>query len=191
MIKPSRMKIRAALPLFFVCLWTSIFLFTRIYLFYEAYQTESKKKEDERWLRIRCQEPEFYSNMKQHSDLCNQVEINARRSTFLTALHIVLDNTYLCGYESCLTLLGNITSWMIGAGMPFMIVLIIIILLTPTLLYPCFRIYLDRMADRRIMSIYNTPYGMDNYVQTHRNNAMLTLQDPYMIEYSNDMKKIV
>lgn len=185
------MKIRAALPIFFVGLWTSIFLFTRIYLFYEAYQNESKKKEDERWLRIRCTEPEFYSNMKQHSDLCNQVEINARRSTFLTALHIVLDSTYLCGYESCLTLLGNITSWMIGAGLPVVIFIVVLLLLTPTLLYPCFRMYLDRMAERRIMSVYNAPYGLENYMQTHRTNPILTMQDPYTIEYSQDYKKIV
>lgn len=185
------MRIRAALPVFFFGLWTSIFLFTRVYLFYEAYQNESKKKEDERWLRIQCKEPEFYSNLKQHTDLCNQVEINARRSTFLTALHIVLDNTYLCGYESCLSLLANVTSWMVGAGLPVMIGLLVIVLLIPTLLYPCFRIYLDRMADRRIMSIYNAPYGIDKYMESHRTSPILSLQDPYMIEYSKDYKKIV
>lgn len=185
------MRLRAALPLFFVGLWTSIFIFTRIYLFYEAYQSESKKKEDERWLRIKCLEPEFFSNMKQHSDLCNQVEINARRSCFLTALHIVLDNTYLCGYESCLTLAGSVTTWMIGAGMPFMIFLVVVILLTPTLLYPCFRIYLDRMAERRIMSIYNAPYGMDKYIENHRSSPIFPLQDSYTIEYSPEFKKTV
>jgi hypothetical protein len=181
------MRLRAALPVFLLALWTSVFLFTRVFLFYEAYQTESKRKEDERWLRVRCQEPEFYSNMKQHSDLCNQVEINARRSTFLTALHTVLDSTYLCGYESCLSLAGSAASWIVGAGMPFVAVVVVLLLLTPTLLYPCFRIYLDRMADRRIMSLYNAPYGMDRYVEGHRSSPMI--QDSYALDF--DYKKIV
>ena len=40
-----------------------------------------------------------------------------------------------------------------------------LILLLPTLLLPLFRTYLNNMADQRMHQLYNTPFGMDNYMR--------------------------
>ncbi len=34
---------------------------------------EVGKRNDERWLLLQCADPDFYSNLRQHSDLCTEV----------------------------------------------------------------------------------------------------------------------
>jgi hypothetical protein len=76
---------RNALAVFF-CLWLVTFLIVRAYAFHEAYVAEVGKRSDEQWLLDRCQDPEFYANLRQHSNLCTEVSNNARSSLFLRAL---------------------------------------------------------------------------------------------------------
>jgi len=45
----------------------------RVYAFHEAYVFEVGKRNDERWLLLQCADPDFYSNLRQHSDLCTEV----------------------------------------------------------------------------------------------------------------------
>lgn len=63
---------RSALSMFF-CVWTTAFVVTRIYALHEAYVAELGKRSDEGWLLERCSEPEFYANLRQHSNLCTEV----------------------------------------------------------------------------------------------------------------------
>lgn len=46
---------------------------SRACIFCEAYSDLSLRRAEEAWLRQRCQEPDFFSNMRQHTDLCTQV----------------------------------------------------------------------------------------------------------------------
>lgn len=46
---------------------------SRAYIFYEAYCAFTLQRADEAWLGRQCKDPEFYSNMRQHTDLCAQV----------------------------------------------------------------------------------------------------------------------
>lgn len=48
---------------------------SRVYVFYESYWEFRLKQIDETWLGQQCKDPEFYSNMRQHTDLCTQVSI--------------------------------------------------------------------------------------------------------------------
>jgi hypothetical protein len=57
----------------FWTLWVFTFVVTRLYALHEAYVFEVGKRNDERWLLSQCADPEFYANLKQHSDLCTQV----------------------------------------------------------------------------------------------------------------------
>ncbi len=66
------MCLRNALVSFWL-LWVVTFVVTRVYALHEAYVFEVGKRNDERWLLRQCQDAEFYSNLKQHSDLCTEV----------------------------------------------------------------------------------------------------------------------
>lgn len=74
---------------------------SRSYIFYEAYVAESLKRVEEAWLRQKCKDPDFYSNMRQHTNLCLQVEKNAQSSIALTALNTMVATTHLCGTRQC------------------------------------------------------------------------------------------
>ncbi len=64
--------LRNALVSFWM-LWATTFVVTRLYALHEAYVWEVGKRNDERWLLQQCLDPEFYANLKQHSDLCTEV----------------------------------------------------------------------------------------------------------------------
>ena len=53
--------------------WGVAFITTRVYSLHEAYIEELGRRNDEKWLLAQCQYPEFYSNLRQHSDLCTEV----------------------------------------------------------------------------------------------------------------------
>lgn len=112
--------------------WSLAFVISRIFLLHDAYISESNKRADERWLLDRCREPEFYSNLRQHTDLCTAVEKNARSSLFLTALNSVASKTHACGTTSCVDVVFSIFSrlgW--HAGM----LLLVAMLVAPNVLY--------------------------------------------------------
>jgi hypothetical protein len=58
----------------------------RLCLFHQTYQSIVAKLESERWLLSQCSDPHFFSKMHQHSDICFQVENNARVGAFMLAL---------------------------------------------------------------------------------------------------------
>jgi hypothetical protein len=58
----------------------------KLCLFHQKYQSVSAKLESERWLLEQCLDPLFFSRMHTHSDLCFQVENNARVGAFMLTL---------------------------------------------------------------------------------------------------------
>jgi hypothetical protein len=58
---------------------------------YAAYKRACMRLDNERWLRDNCRDPTFYSNMRAHTDVCSEVETNARIGAFWTALREVTD----------------------------------------------------------------------------------------------------
>lgn len=83
-------------------MWMTTFTASRIYLLHEAYIEEANKRVDEIWLLKQCDDAEFYSNIRQHTDICTEVANNARSSLLLKALHKVASNTHICGSASCM-----------------------------------------------------------------------------------------
>lgn len=154
-------------PVFMVLFWVSMFIFSRIFMLYSEYQAEVARLSDDEWLRVKCKDPEFFHNIRQHTDLCLKVEQNARKSCFLVALNTVVSSTYLCGYRSCAEYITEAVLWVMGFGLPAILILAAALLFLPTVIYPIYSSYLNRMADRRVMSLYNAPYGMDHYTRTH------------------------
>lgn len=93
---------------FLLFVYFFMILVTHAYNFHENYTAHTNKVAEEKWLLERCKDPEFYANMRQHSDLCETVSLNARRSAVLSALNAIAANTFLCGSQTCLSLIQGI-----------------------------------------------------------------------------------
>ena len=94
--------------------WVASFLIIRIAIFAEAMQEAKSVQADEAWLLQQCQDPDFYSKMRLHTDLCIQVQRNAERSPVIVALKAVANTAHLCGRHSC----GEVLVWLGEGGWP-------------------------------------------------------------------------
>jgi len=91
-------------------IWAFITLVSVFYNFHIAYSSHVAKKNDERWLLKKCSDPDFFINMKQHTDLCESVSKNAQSNAILFALNHVVSNTYICGNRACFDIIAEIVS---------------------------------------------------------------------------------
>ena len=57
---------------------TAFFVVQKICALHTAYELRSTRIEKEAWLRAQCVRPEFYTNMRYHTNLCEEVEATAR-----------------------------------------------------------------------------------------------------------------
>ena len=80
---------------FFIAIILGVFAFlaTRTHMFHRALMSRQQIKLDNMWLVEQCKAPNFYSNMKQHSTLCDDVVLEQTDSLWLHALRDVIDNT--------------------------------------------------------------------------------------------------
>lgn len=107
--------------------WIVSFFISRVHVFYEAYTAFLHVLQQEAWLRKQCAIPEFFSNMRQHADVCEQAQRNSERSPFLIALNAVAETGHVCGHRSCADALS-------GAGWPAILALGVTVAIAPTLL---------------------------------------------------------
>lgn len=91
-------------------LWVSTLVVSRVYIFCEAYSLESIKVQDEKYLLEKCKDPEFFYNLKQHTDLCASVIANANTSILLKSLNAVATNTHACGAKPCSEIMQALVS---------------------------------------------------------------------------------
>jgi hypothetical protein len=54
------------------------FAVQKLCVLHSAYQLQQERIEKEAWLRAQCAQPHFYTNMRHHSNLCEEVEATAR-----------------------------------------------------------------------------------------------------------------
>jgi hypothetical protein len=94
----------------FWLVWMITFCISRIFMLHEAYISKSSKRSDEQWLLEKCKDAEFYSNIRQHTDLCTEVSNNAKSSLLLASLNRVASSTHACGNIPCLELAGSVIS---------------------------------------------------------------------------------
>jgi hypothetical protein len=150
------------LPLLALVLWFCGFVLTRVQLYSEALVVEQQRRTHEEWLMQQCKSPAFYANMKHHSALCDQVEAHARGSVHLVAAIQLIQNTYLCGYAPCGTVIDHALLWVTGHGLLFSGVFLALVLLTPTLLVPLYRQHVNCAAEQ-YRSDLHMPYGEQHY----------------------------
>lgn len=150
-----------------VVLWIAMFMVSRLHMLHASYSLLENERENDQWLVEQCKLHEFYHNMKHHSSLCDSVQKKQAEILLLQAMQRVIDETYLCGYESCGVLLMKVGDYMLGRGLVLTACLVLAVIFLPTLLLPMFRRKLNVMADQRMQELYNRPFGDNHYIQTH------------------------
>jgi hypothetical protein len=157
---------------FGLLMWVGMFLLSRVHKLHDAYGMLELERSNDEWLVAQCKKDDFYHNMKHHSSLCDSVQRKQHDILLLRALERVIEETYLCGYDSCGKLLVAVGDYMLGRGIVLTACLALAALLLPTLLLPIFRRKLNGMADQRMQELYNRPFGDTHYLQTHPYQAV-------------------
>ena len=116
-----------------VSLWVIAVVAIRVHLFHAFYIHHLQTVEDEKWLRVQCDDPVFFSNLKQHVSLCAQVQENAQRNALLVALTQTMENSSLCGVVSCWDLVMGLQH----ASLNTMLMLSACAILMVAVLLPC------------------------------------------------------
>lgn len=96
---------------------TLAFLTTRSHMFHVAYSKRKQHVHNSEWLLQQCQTADFYSNMKHHSTLCDDIALAQADALWLHALRDVIDQTHVCGQLSCVENVQAFVSWILGRGL--------------------------------------------------------------------------
>ena len=80
-----------------------------------------------------CQDAEFLSLMKQHTDVCTQVQLNADVNPWLKALNVALSSPTLCGAEPCTDIIARTVS---RGGFTAVVCMLLAVLCSPYVLMP-------------------------------------------------------
>ena len=95
---------------------TLSFLATRTHMFHVAFMKRQQQTLNNAWLLEQCRAPEFYSNMKHHSSLCDDLVLEQADALWLHALRDVIDDTHPCGELSCALRIERFLEWVLGRG---------------------------------------------------------------------------
>ncbi len=91
--------------------------------------------------------------MKHHSVLCDEVEVHAKGSVYMSTVVHLVQNTYFCGYVPCPTELDYALDWMSGHTMLFASEAALILLL-PTLILSFYHEHTNYTANKYIDNHY-------------------------------------
>lgn len=123
---------------------------SRVYVFYESYSLFSMQRSEESWLRAKCKDPEFYTNMRQHTDLCAQIEHRALQWIFLHSVNQVFTNTHICGERPCIEYINDLV--VRGVAWPAAVILCIFVVTIPSIITSMASRSIWHASDRRARS---------------------------------------
>lgn len=143
----------------FLAIWLFTLVVSRVWTFHNALQTEFTKRKNEEWLVKQCDDPEFYFNLKEHTDLCATVISNANSNVFLNALYSVANSTHLCGSSSCTDM---IQSTLQRLGWQVVGLIVLLALFSPNVLFLLYRSSASRQTRMREQDIMKASkkYGL-------------------------------
>jgi hypothetical protein len=113
----------------------AFFATDKLCLLHHSYQLQAAKIEKESWLRKQCSMPDFYSNMRYHTSICEEVESTARIGAMWHAVNEVAGSL---PFEEILHAVQR-ASW------PFLAVLAVVCLFFPSILIAQMRSRHDRL----------------------------------------------
>lgn len=143
-----------------VALSVIAFVATRTHMFHRALMLRQQNILNNQWLVQQCKTPDFYSNMKQHSTLCDDVVLEQTDAVWLHALRDVIDQTYLCGDMPCINRIEQIVVWVFARG-----VLLMASLAASFLLVFLLAVYIHRQL-----------YARSHYLRYPQNDQIISCQ---------------
>jgi hypothetical protein len=96
---------------------------TNLHKFHVALTVRHQAEQDNHWLAQQCKSPEFYSNMRQPSNLCDDVALAQADALWLHALRDVFDSGSPCGSVSCEQRVVGGLAWIFDRGVFLLCVL--------------------------------------------------------------------
>lgn len=140
-------------------LWLGMLFISRMYILHEAYNAEVSKRQNETWLVKQCADAEFFSNFRQHSDLCMQVYSNSRQNLFLNALNTMAVNTYACGSMPCVDIIQSLVSRL---GWVSLAIIGLVAFLLPNALFALHRFmqFRDALTHERALYTRHSRFGV-------------------------------
>ena len=102
--------------------------FTKAPIFQSAYNAQLNRQNDNAWLHVQCQTPDFYSHMRQHTSVCELV----RQAYALSPT--------MAGLQACFP--SGVSNW---NRMFIGILLGMFVVLAPALLLPAWQLRVQRM----------------------------------------------
>jgi hypothetical protein len=142
-------------------------LATRSHVFYTSYTQRSLRSQNAAWLVQQCKSPEFYSNMKHHNSLCDEVVLEQADPIWLHALRDVFDSTSICGHMACEDRITAVLNILFGKGLLMLALFAFVMFILLLILVPCYRTvstsakYIDDMHAPLV-------YGQLQYAQAQR-----------------------
>ena len=115
-----------------------LWILGRIPIFQLAYAEHLQRLEDDTWLQSQCKDPQFFSRMRQHTDVCEHVRASFQQPAILV------------GLQACIPVsLGDFFpdwEWQTWTGAA-----VIIFLLVPNVILPLLRAYEDKREQARVL----------------------------------------
>ena len=102
------------------CVGALAFAATRSHAFHVALSRRRQEQANNGWLLEQCQSPQFYSSLRHHSTLCDDVALAQADALWLHALRDVIDETRVCGEgeaATCGARVQQALEWIVGRGL--------------------------------------------------------------------------
>jgi hypothetical protein len=176
MSAPIHLLLMLSKHITWVCmiLFTSLIVLNFVYALHTEHTTARQRLMDDQWLLARCGEPDFYMRLKQHTDLCEGVEANARRSILLHSFTAALSTAQLCGFDSCANIAKAVVDTLLRGGIITVSIAIAILFVLPTICILMYRRFVDTIAENHLKHKYNMPYGMNtSLIHSYQDQAFI------------------
>ena len=128
--------------------WISILIVGRIYDFHVAYVSFLEQIKSEKWLLEHCEDDDFFHNLQHHTDVCRDVVANSRIWPSLYGINESAGKMKLCGLYDC----GALFSMVYSGGVPVMICIFLLYIVTPSFLLPILQRSYHSYCEHSIMA---------------------------------------
>lgn len=109
-----------------------LWVLSHVPTFHHAYTEHQQRLDEDAWLLAQCADPEFFSNMRRHASVCDDVRVAFARPAWLVAFQACIPNAPVLGWHE--VALGGL-----------------ILLLAPGILLPILRAREERWERARIL----------------------------------------
>jgi hypothetical protein len=109
-----------------------LWILSRIPTFHRAYTEHQQRLDDDEWLLVQCADPEFFTKMRRHASVCDDVRATFARPTWLVAFQACIPTAPVLGWQE--VVLGGL-----------------VLLLAPSILLPILRAREEHWERQRIV----------------------------------------